>query len=206
MHNPGRRLQLTQHVHSPHLKWQTLQHVHFRRVWRHLGQHVQSCFTLPQRLQQPHCSVDPHLKHLIYSTRYGRHTFLQRRHFWPKAGWKKSVPGSFCVNHLVQIQIQNSKYVYCQYIKIQHVYNCQHCVSYTLQSNRYQMEWNGNGACRPAANPGTNAPGLPSWCRHWHWGPETTRPNRGSGAPRWNFGQPIPRWAAVARPKVGAPG
>ena len=100
----------------------------------------------------------------------------------------------------------NSKYVYCQDIEIQHVYNCQHCVSYTLQSNRYQMEWNGNGACRPAANPGTTAPGLPSWCRHWHWGPETTRPNRGSGARRWNFGQPIPRWAAVARPKVGAPG
>ena len=58
-----------------------------------------------------------------------------------------------------------SKYVYCQYIEIQHVYNCQHCVSYTLQPNRYQMEWNGNGACRPAANPGFTARGLPSWCR-----------------------------------------
>ena len=101
---------------------------------------------------------------------------------------------------IIIIIIQNSKYVYCQYIEIQHVYNCQHCVSYTLQPNRYHMEWNGNGACRPAANPGTTAPGLPSWCRHR--GPETTRPNRGSGARRWNFGQPNPRWTAVARPKV----
>ena len=98
----------------------------------------------------------------------------------------------------------NSKYVYCQYIEIQHVYNCQHCVSYTLQPNRYEMEWNGNGACRLAANPGTTAPGLPLWCRDR--GPETTWPNRGSGTRRWNFGQPNPRWAAVARPKVGAPG
>ena len=51
-----------------------------------------------------------------------------------------------------KVQKKNSKYVYCQYIEIHYVYNCQHYVPYTLQSNRYEMEM-GHVARQPIPEP-----------------------------------------------------
>ena len=67
----------------------------------------------------------------------------------------------FWLHHPVGSSNSNSKYVYCQYIEIQQIYNCQHCVPYTLQPNRYEMEM-GHVARQlipePPPRPGVMAP------------------------------------------------
>ena len=66
----------------------------------------------------------------------------------------------------------NSKYVYCQYIEIQHIYNCQHCVSYTLQPR----------ACRHGAGTEALRPHNPTE----DWAPEDeTSDNRTPDEPQW---------------------